>query len=1073
MADPNGGPGLDGTNDSPLQDQIHNRLEYYFNSLSLPWRAPLRFPMHVGLLCAQDMETKDIDICSFVSGDLPEYSFSPFAYFDRSKFPYVDQPKISPELHKQLVVAATRAGFQLTSNGRSYKQSALSERKRFPLHSTPPIGSVTYVCSRYDTHRKSKIITENNDHQRIQHRGVSLHNNARGNSRGLDGKKGPRKSNSTKAAMSQDTCGFRLNIFWDANGYYIQKGSGFTMHCKHMRRHPKDIPTSIRQYSAKLKETLGELSNGRLTAASGRNYLHSVHGITASLSQVRYAFKVFDADNERFYFGEQAGPTGLLGWLEENKRDISNCVWQAHPQESDLPAIERNANLIFNEETVDGTTTVTDLTEMCREVIHEYQREVKNLQLRQDQNLFIACGWMTKKERRLFRLFPDVLKVDVVKGTNQEDRPLLTVSVRTSQGKYIVVCRMLLSHERKISFRWVFHHALPTLAGRQYMTRVKAIMTDGDSHEMEELDLAIDQYMPQCRRIRCGWHIVFKGFRRRVALENMINKRYKKRYQRFTRAVRNWCYTFMRPGYCETQYELTVSKCILLSYLHSKHVRIFLDGQKRLMVQEYLTSGVFPHDKYFCHVHRRNLRCYEECTNSSHEGTNNGLKQHSCPAARNGTIATTAMNLKLQSDIAIDHEFRKLNTQLEGRPVWNETNAGDESALVELTTFAQDLVADQWQQGRSYNIRRSQSQDHKWYVRYKDTEGEKSVNVLHPVWRRTWEVTMDTSSKRLLCSCGHFERRGLPCRHQAAVFRYEDPVSTGFSFRDCSVVWWKRYMFFSHNSQGPVNDCLQYLYVHDIVGPAMPLRYFDNRLTNPVSCPDFPTGAGSSICINYPSDAIEKALSNFSSILVASGETQLEIRHHDVGLSQESYDAPEYDIDDEIEGIYDFSRRNPPPDDQGIPPEDDPESDNDNESVVESDENDYIVSSDVEQAADYVMYKDDDEVEDILERDEVVNFPGFISLVKEKVREQLDLLEQYSRSGNCNVSRYDLKQVCNECVEPLLQFRLKVAKDIAEHTGQNGGQRYVSSNCVNPSKRRRVRGAQWGLTRFAQADIDS
>eukprot|EP00977_Amphora_coffeiformis_P022870 scaffold11678_cov92-Amphora_coffeaeformis.AAC.1 len=56
-------------------------------------------------------------------------------------------------------------------------------------------------------------------------------------------------------------------------------------------------------------------------------------------------------------------------------------------------------------------------------------------------------------------------------------------------------------NERKISFRWVFSHALPTMAGREYTTRVKAIMTNGDSHEMEELDLAIDHYMPQCCRI--------------------------------------------------------------------------------------------------------------------------------------------------------------------------------------------------------------------------------------------------------------------------------------------------------------------------------------------------------------------------------------------------------------------------------------------------------------------------------------------------------------------------------------------------------------------------------------------
>eukprot|EP00977_Amphora_coffeiformis_P016390 scaffold5077_cov95-Amphora_coffeaeformis.AAC.2 len=47
----------------------------------------------------------------------------------------------------------------------------------------------------------------------------------------------------------------------------------------------------------------------------------------------------------------------------------------------------------------------------------------------------------------------------------------------------------------------------------------------------------------------------------------------------------------MRPGYCETQDELTVSKCILLSYLHSSHVLWFLDGHKRLIVEEFLVSG--------------------------------------------------------------------------------------------------------------------------------------------------------------------------------------------------------------------------------------------------------------------------------------------------------------------------------------------------------------------------------------------------------------------------------------------------------------------------------------------------
>eukprot|EP00977_Amphora_coffeiformis_P004072 scaffold813_cov148-Amphora_coffeaeformis.AAC.2 len=37
-----------------------------------------------------------------------------------------------------------------------------------------------------------------------------------------------------------------------------------------------------------------------------------------------------------------------------------------------------------------------------------------------------------------------------------------------------------------------------------------------------------------------------------------------------------------------------------------------------------------------------------------------------------------------------------------------------------------------------------------------------------------------------------------------------------------------------------------------------------------------------------------------------------------------------------------------------------------------------------------------------------------------------------------------------------------IAKDIAKEAGQNSGQKMVSSNCVNPTKKRRVLGARCG-----------
>ena len=108
--------------DTTDHDNIHDRLEFYFNSLSRPWKAPLLFSMHVGPACALGNDSKEIDICAFISGDIVESSLYPFAYFDRSQFPYVDQPRVSSELHRGLVHSAAKAGFHLAGNGSAYSQ---------------------------------------------------------------------------------------------------------------------------------------------------------------------------------------------------------------------------------------------------------------------------------------------------------------------------------------------------------------------------------------------------------------------------------------------------------------------------------------------------------------------------------------------------------------------------------------------------------------------------------------------------------------------------------------------------------------------------------------------------------------------------------------------------------------------------------------------------------------------------------------------------------------------------------------------------------------------------------------
>eukprot|EP00977_Amphora_coffeiformis_P026753 scaffold29705_cov99-Amphora_coffeaeformis.AAC.1 len=91
-----------------------------------------------------------------------------------------------------------------------------------------------------------------------------------------------------------------------------------------------------------------------------------------------------------------------------------------------------------------------------------------------------------------------------------------------------------------------------------------------------------------------------------------------------------------------------------------------------------------------------------------------------------------------------------------------------------------------------------------------------------------------------------------------------------------------------------MDDYLQYLFENDIKGPIMPFTYFGNPILHDHSQPYFPTGDDSSVCVNYSDDAIQKAVNRFSVMVLENGNTRFKVQHNDVGLSQESYEAPEY-----------------------------------------------------------------------------------------------------------------------------------------------------------------------------------
>jgi hypothetical protein len=131
--------------------------------------------------------------------------------------------------------------------------------------------------------------------------------------------------------------------------------------------------------------------------------------------------------------------------------------------------------------------------------------------------------------------------------TNNESRPLLTLSVKDSDGIVMVLVRCFAPNERSWLFRWLFQEALPVLLGTQTLRLVKLVMTDGDSQEMTQVDYAIATYFVNAVRSRCGWHLVHQSWKRECRGLGFRNgKRDAARSQ--VGVIQNWLYSWMRRG---------------------------------------------------------------------------------------------------------------------------------------------------------------------------------------------------------------------------------------------------------------------------------------------------------------------------------------------------------------------------------------------------------------------------------------------------------------------------------------------------------------------------------------------
>ena len=92
---------------------------------------------------------------------------------------------------------------------------------------------------------------------------------------------------------------------------------------------------------------------------------------------------------------------------------------------------------------------ITDLTSEESDSLNSFISNGRiDMKLQDHHKYMIAFAWVNPVERERFNLFPEVPKVDTVFGTNNENRPLLTMGRKDSNGKMFVFLRAYLPHKR-------------------------------------------------------------------------------------------------------------------------------------------------------------------------------------------------------------------------------------------------------------------------------------------------------------------------------------------------------------------------------------------------------------------------------------------------------------------------------------------------------------------------------------------------------------------------------------------------------------------------------------------------
>ena len=477
---------------------------------------------------------------------------------------------------------------------------------------------------------------------------------------------------------------------------------------------------------------------------------------------------------------------------------------------------------------------------------------------RDEQDMVVGLAFTTPFESKQFTLFPYILHVDATADTNKETFSLVTIAGKDSYGKMFVILRAFLPSEKSWAYRWLFQTALPKLLDNSALRCVKVAVSDGDSQEIGQLCSAIGRFFPEAYRIRCGWHIVDRGWNRIVKLPlGGYTKRKRAAHltgqsrrkpppltfaNKMARIIYRWIFSWCRPGYCITRDEFITSYALFVDFLHSDDVNSVFGKEASKLILKFVRENVLPHEDHFCYYKRHGVFHLETNTNCGLEGLQNGIKNSSNPLRPSTKLEKAVRVLEKNSTIKAFDRSIAICDRVSSTKLWSLS-----STSARVTDVAESMITREWQAGTNYTC--FMSRPRTWQVKKRTEDQEpcssddnvasalehqnqdplsRNLTGIIPVFDRVYEVHADEDNV-LKCSCKNQERNGFPCRHVACVLCREPNFAhlhpEGFPLSAISVMWHTAYYLYGISSEAehqPIHETYMQLREQDTTGVRIP-----------------------------------------------------------------------------------------------------------------------------------------------------------------------------------------------------------------------------------------------------------